>query len=151
MPSFHVEMRSFRWVGYGALALFSICAVAAFRAGQHWPAVGLAGFAALGLYAALAAGSFAIDDRSISHRSTFGNWSMLWSEVSRAEFGPGGTLVLLGENKRFVLSPPSWWAGQEKALAAAFVARQLEAQGIVPSPSRIADYRTMKNTRTGAS
>lgn len=151
MPSFHVEMRSYRLVGYGAFALFALCAAAAYRAGQHWPAVGLAGFAAFGLYAALGAGSFTIDDRSISHQSTFGQWGLLWSEVSRAEFGPGGTLVLLGENKRFVLSPPSWWAGQDKALAAAFVASQLQAKGIVPVPSRTADYRTMKNTRIGAS
>ena len=140
-------MRSYRLVGYGALALFSLGAAAAFRAGQHWPAISLAGFAVFGLCVALGAGSFSMDDQRIRHQSTFGNWQMLWSEVSGAEFGPNGTLVLLGENKRFVLSPPSWWAGQHRAAAAKFVANQIDVRGIVPRPSGTADYRIMKNTR----
>lgn len=144
---FDIKMRLFRIVGYGTLILFALFAAGAIRAHQYWPALASAAFAAAGLYIVLGAGSFTIDDQSVSHRSTFGKWRILWSEVSGAECSASGTIVLFGVDKRFVLSPPSAWTTPNKKQAIIFVLDQLKARGIAIRLSRAADYKTMKNTR----
>jgi len=148
MPSYHVEMRSYRLVGWVCLVFFTFCTVAAFLSGHYWPALGLAVFAVLGLYIVLGAGSFDIDGDRITHRSWFGTWQILWDEINHAEVGEtDGTLVLTGIDKRFVLSPPGWWSGPAKEEALRFVVKQLEARRLSPQPSRSAAYKIMKNTR----
>jgi len=98
----------------------------------------------------LGAGSFTSDDKGLTHQSGYGKWQIQWSEVTGAEFGGGGTLVLLGANKQFVLSSPSWWAAPHKVAAAAFVSDHLRALNFVPRLNHLADYELMKNTRVRA-
>ena len=150
MPPFHIEMRPYRLVGYACFVLFSAGAAGALWARQYWPALGLAAFALVGLFIVLGAGSFTIDVDRVTHKSWFGEWQIRWNEVIKAEFSASGTLLLIGSNKRFVLSPPSWWAGSQKELAASFVANQLQTRNVLPQLSRSADYKLMKNTRVRA-
>ena len=146
---YHIDMRSFRMVGYVGLLLFSAGTAGALWARQYWPALGLAAFAVLGLGIVLGAGSFTIAIRDL-HTDRFGEWQIQWSEVTGTEFGGGGTLVLLGANKQFVLSSPSWWAGPHNVAAAALVSDQLRALNVVPRLNRLADYKLMKHTRVRA-
>lgn len=146
----HIEMRSFRWIGWSGFALFALSTVGALLAGQYWAAFGLATFGAIGAYVALGAGSFTLDEQSVSHRSSFGQWRIRWSEVVSAEASPSGTLVLVGIGKRFVLPPRSWWSTPDIAAALALVERQLKTHGVAVRPSRTADYRTMKNTKVAS-
>ena len=148
MATYHVEMRAYRLVGLAGLVFCFFSALAATIFGQYWTALGFAGFAIIGLYIVLGSGSFDFDSDCITHSSWFGKWKIRWDEIDLAEFGEmDGTLVLIGNNKRFVLSPPGWWYGSGKDEALRFVMSQIEAKKLKPQPSRTAAYKTMKNTR----
>ena len=96
----------------------------------------------------LGAGSFDINGEGLFHKSSFGEWRILWSEISCVEVGEmDGTLVLHGDDKRFILSPPGWWSGADKNDAIAFVIKQLDVHNLTPKKSRTAAYKIMKNTR----
>lgn len=128
--------------------LFSIGALAAFLSGEFWPALGLGLFSVLGLYIVLSAGSFDINNVALSHKSSFGEWQICWDEISSVEVGEmDGTLVLHGNRKRFVLSPPDSWSGPDKDEAVTYVLSQFKLRNLSPRQSRSAAYKIMKNTR----
>lgn len=148
MKPHHVEMRAYRFVGWCGLILFSAAAVAAFRANERGPAIGLGLFALFGLYIILAAGSFDFDGERIVHRSAFGEWQIRWDEIVRVEMGAGGgTLVLKGDGKVFVLSPPGWWSGTSRSAAFDFLMSQLEKRNLQVAATATGDYAIMRNTR----
>ena len=147
MPRIDIDMRSYRWVGYGTLSFFLIFSVAAIRASQYWPSVGFAAFAFVGLYITTSAGSYALTLEFISYESRLGCWRIHWAEVASAQFSAMGTLLLLGHDKRFVLSPSTWWPRSIRLAATTFVSERLKEQHITPLLSHTADYRRMKNTR----
>ncbi|WP_374539070.1 hypothetical protein [Chitinimonas taiwanensis] len=140
-------MQKFRLIGGGCFLLFLGCSVAAFLANQPWPGLGFLAFSALSAYTALGAGSFSIDSYRVTHQSYWGQWEIAWNEVLEADFSPSGTLLLLSESKRFVLSSPEWWSCENKEGAIALVSEMLDERKIVPRPSNLADCKTMKNTR----
>lgn len=144
----HIEMRSYRILGWAWLVLCALGMIAAFLDQLYLPGAGFTLASLFGVYAVLSAGSFAIDAQGLTHQSSFGKWHIRWDEITRVEIGEvEGTLVLHGNNKRFILSSPGWWSAAEKEAAFAFVVKQLEARNIPPQPSRIAGYKMMKNTR----
>ena len=141
-------MRTYRIVGWVCLAFSVLCIVGALWIGQYWPVIVFSFFALLGIYIVMGAGSFDIDSNHIKHTSRFGAWQIGWDEISQVEVGEmDGTLVLKGNNKRFILSPAGWWAGPDKSDAIAFVDKQLETRKLSPRASRTAAYKVMKNTR----
>lgn len=148
MDTYHIDMRSYRNVGWVWFAVCLAIMVAALLSGLYLPAAGI-GFSSLfGGYMALGAGSFDIDSTGLTHTSSFGAWQIRWDEITRVEIAEvEGTLVLHGPDKRFVLSSPSWWPDSVKQEAFAFVIGQLETRNIPPIPSRTAGYKFMKNTR----
>jgi hypothetical protein len=96
----------------------------------------------------LGAGSFDIDGDGLTHRSAFGIWRIRWDEIASVEVGEAeGTFVLFGKDKRFVLSPPGWWASADKQAALAFVIKQIQTRKIPAQATRTAAYKIMKNTR----
>lgn len=149
MTRYHVEMRSYRIVGWVCLAFGAICIGGALVfSSQYWLALLFASFEVLGIYLVLGAGSFDIDTDGLTHRSSFGVWRISWEEISCIEVGEAdGTLVLHGGNKRFVLSPPFCWSGPDKAAALDFIIQQIENRRLSTKTSRSAAYKIMKNTR----
>jgi hypothetical protein len=148
MHSYHIELRSYRIVGWVGFVFFVLCALAALLAGQYWPSVGFVLFSLIGLYVVFGAGSFDINNDTITHHSSFGTWQVRWDEIASVEVGEfDGTLVLHGANKRFILAPPGWWSSSDKSDALTFVQKQLETRSLTPRVSRTAAYKIMKNTR----
>jgi hypothetical protein len=113
---------------------------------QLLPGLCLTAFALLGLYMVLGAGSFDLDSDRITHQSRLGKWQILWNDVTNAEFGSAGTLVLIGNDKHFILSQPNWWSVPQKNAAINVVKNELRARNISPQLNRVADYKRMKNT-----
>lgn len=152
MPSYLVEMRSYRIAGWvGALASV-LGAIGAFISGQRGAALGLLLFTILGAYVIIAAGTFRLDEQHVTHQSVLGEWRIRWDEITQANVGVGGgTVVLLAGEKRFVLSPPVWWGGADRDVAIEFLIAQFERHKISLHPSRTADYKTMKNVRVARS
>lgn len=145
---YHIEMRSYRIIGWVWLVLCAIGFIVTFLSERYWPAVGCIFSALFGAYMVLGSGSFDIDSDGLIHQSSFGTWKIRWDEISRVEIGEvEGTMVLHGSNKRFILSSPGGWDASVKDDAFAFVIRQLEARDIPPQPSGTAAYKIMKNTR----
>jgi len=145
---YHIEMRSYRIIGWGWMALCSLGLIISLFTQQYWPAAGCVVSAAFGAYMVLGSGSFDIDGEGLFHRSSLGAWKIRWDEISRVEVGAGeGTMVLHGRNKRFILSSPGNWDESVKDAALAFVTRQLEARRIPFQVSGVAAYKIMKNTR----
>ncbi|HIJ89349.1 MAG: hypothetical protein OEV89_00635 [Desulfobulbaceae bacterium] len=148
MNTYHIEMRSYRLLGWAWLVLCALGMIASFLDQLFLPAAGFALASLFGMHAVLNAGSFDIDMHGLTRTSSFGAWHIRWDEISRVEIGEvEGTLVLHGSNKRFILSSPGWWSAAEKDIAFDFVVKQLEARNIPPQPSRTAGYKIMKNTR----
>lgn len=148
---FHVEMRAYRMIGKGWIALCVVGLILTLLVDEYVMASVCVGAAAFGAYMVLGAGSFDIDDQGILHRSSFGAWRIRWDEIVRVEVGAGeGTMVLHGDNKRFILSSPGGWDESVKEEAFAFVVRQLESRQIPFQPSGVAAYKVMKNTRVSA-
>ncbi len=146
--NYHLEMGSYRSVGWISFALSTIGFIAALLAAQYWPALFIALFSTLALYIVLGAGSFDINSNGFTHKSMFGTWQIDWDEITSIEVGEmDGALVLHGYNKRFVLSPPSAWTGSDKDDAFVFLIKQFEARKLAQTPSRAAAYKIMKNTR----
>ena len=148
MDNYHIEMRSYRLLGWVWLVLCTLCMAAATLSRLYWPAVGCALASLFGVYAVQSAGCFDIDTDGLTHTSSFGTWKIRWDEISSVEAGEvDGTLVLHGPNKRFILSSPGWWPASGRDEAFAFLIKQLEARAIPPKPSGTAAYKIMKNTR----
>lgn len=146
MPRYRIEMSSYRVAGWACLVLFAVIAMAAYNSGARVPGICFLSFALLGLYMVLRAGSFQIDEERVVHQSAFGAWQLRWDEITHVEIGSGGTLVLSGEEKRFVLSPPPWWRRTDRE-ALRYVLAQFETRKLEVRLSRTADYKIMKNTR----
>jgi hypothetical protein len=145
---YHIEMRSYRIIGWGWIALCVVGLIVALLIQQYLLAAGCLVSAAFGAYMVLGSGSFDIDSEGLCHRSSFGAWQIRWDEIARVEVGAGeGTMVLHGNNKRFILSSPGGWDESVKDEAFAFVTRQLESREIPFKPSGVAAYKIMKNTR----
>jgi len=145
---YHVEMRSYRIIGWGWIAICAVGLAITLLSQQYWPAAGCVVSAAFGAYMVLGSGSFDIDHEGLFHRSSLGAWKIRWDEISRVEVGAGeGTMVLHGSDKRFILSSPGGWDESVKDAALAFVTRQLEARKIPMQVSGTAVYKIMKNTR----
>jgi hypothetical protein len=145
---YHIEMRSYRIIGWCWIALCTVGLIVALFIQQYLLAGGCVVSAAFGAYMVLGSGSFDIDSEGLFHRSSFGAWQIRWNEISGVEVGAGeGTMVLHGNNKRFILSSPGGWDESVKDEAFAFVTRQLESREIPFKPSGVAAYKIMKNTR----
>ena len=145
---YHIEMRSYRIIGWGWIALCAVGLIVALLIQQYLLAGGCVVSAAFGAYMVLGSGSFDIDSDGLFHRSSFGAWQIRWVEISRVEVGAGeGTMVLHGNNKRFILSSPGGWDESVKDEAFAFVTRQLESRRIPFKESGVAAYKIMQNTR----
>lgn len=148
MPPFHVEMRSYRIVGWVTAAFGMLCAVGAFMSGDYWIGAGFFVLVLVGLYMVLGAGSFDVGNDEVTHRSAFGAWRIRWDEIVSVEVGEAdGTFVLMGKDKRFVLSPPGWWASPDKEAALSFVIKEIQTRKIPARATRTAAYKIMKNTR----
>jgi len=101
-----------------------------------------------GIYTILAAGKFVFNQEGVTHRTAFGMHRIHWKEVKNIEIGAAdGSIVLHGENKRFILAPPSTWSVPEKFDAYSFFARKVQDSGIAPYTSKIAAYKIHKNVR----
>ncbi|MBE1159903.1 hypothetical protein [Dyella acidiphila] len=147
MTEIRIDMRSYRWVGFGSAAIWLPCAALAATSGQFAPSLGFAIFALLGLYIAFSSGTYVIDEDKIAHNAAIGHWQMAWREVSSAQCSQMGSLVLLGGHKRFLIAPPSWWPRDCRLEGVRFISEQLAAHSIAPTPNLLADYKWMKNTR----
>ena len=129
---------------------FGGASTGAFLAHQYQPIAIFVLFFLLsaGLFAA--AGTFSFEEDAVWYRSGYGRFRMEWADVRRVEFSPMGTLVLHGSDSRFVIFPAAYWSGPHKHQAADAVARAIGRAGLVPTLSRIADYRFFRNTRLRA-
>jgi len=148
MDRYHVEMRLYRIIGWSWVGLCVVGMVVTFLSQMYWPAAACIFSALFGVYMVLGSGSFDIDSDGLIHKSSFGTWKIRWDEISSVEVGEvEGTMVLHGNNKRFILSSPGGWDASVKDDAFAFVVKELEARNLSPQPSGTAAYKIMKNTR----
>lgn len=148
MEKYHVDMGSYRLIGWGWFA-FCVAGLLLTLWYELYSQAAVAAVAALfGAYMALNSGTFDIDNDGITRTSSFGRWRIRWDEITRVEIAEvEGTMVLHGDNKRFILSSPGGWDATVKDAAFAFVSGQLEARNLPPQPSGAAAYKFMKNTR----
>ncbi len=144
--SHRVSLLSYKLIAWVCVIFFLGCSVGAYHAQQYGPSVFFWVFILMGLYMLISAGSFEFDDSGVSHKNLTGHYRMLWKNVQRIEFGRG-SLVLHGENKRFVLPAPAVWSGPEKLQAFELLERKVKELGLVPYPSNVADYKVHKNVR----
>lgn len=152
LTKYHIDMRSYRLIGWGWFA-FCVAGLLLTLWYKVYSQAAIAALAALfGAYMALGSGSFDIDDDGITRTSSFGKWRIRWDEITRVEIAEmEGTMVLHGDNKRFILSSPGGWDPAVKDAAFAFVTGQFETRGIPAQPSGAAAYKFMKNTRVSKS
>ncbi len=141
-------MSTYRMAGWLSLLLFGFFTWFSYSCCRGWPALFFFFFTGLGLYLILAAGSFDLDEQSLTHQSAFGRWRIGWNEIVSVEVGQvDGTIVLHGTDKRFILAPPGYWRGVDRKLVLDFVLAQLEARKVPMKTSRGAAYKIMRNTR----
>lgn len=145
---YHIEMRSYRIIGWGWIGLCVLGLMIALLSQQYWLAAGCVVSAAFGGCMVLGSGSFDIDGEGLFHRSSLGAWRIRWDEIATVEVGAGeGTMVFHGGGKRFILSSPGGWDESIKDAALAFINEQLKAREIPSRLSGVAAYKIMKNTR----
>ena len=112
--SYEVGLLSYKIIGWVCVIFFAGCAIGAFMAKQYGPISIFAFFVLMGVYMIVAAGRFALDMQSIIHENIFGTFRISWNEIKQIEIGAAdGTLVLHGENKRFVIAPPLCGQGRK--------------------------------------
>lgn len=148
--SYRFGVLSYKIIGVICVLFFAGCAVGAFSARQYPPIAIFAFFGLMGIFMIVSAGNFEISEKFVTHRNIFGSFRMAWIDVKKIEFGPQGSIVLHGENMRFVLPPPTFWSGQQKPEAFDLFRRTIEQLGVVSYPSNTADYKTHKNVRIRA-
>lgn len=142
-----VELESYTWVGWIGVVLCSAGAIAASLARQYVAGAGLLLFVALGIYVICAAGSFSFSEQDIVHSTRFRRYSIAWDPVRSIEIGNQGSLVLHGDDRRFVWAPVSDWTGHEKDAAVALVRRKIETPGLRTYRTNTGDYKTHRNVR----
>jgi hypothetical protein len=148
---FEVRLVSYKVVGWLGIVFGALCSVGAFLARQYGPIWVFGFFIGLGIYTILGAGRFVFDQEGVTHQTVLRMYRIHWNEVKRVEIGAAdGTVVLHGENKRFVLAPPSAWSGPQKFDAYSFFSKKVRDSGIVPYTSRIAAYKIHNNVRVDA-
>jgi hypothetical protein len=146
--TYEVSLASYKIVGWLSIVFFTFCSIASFMARQYSPIVAFGFFVALGIYTIVGAGKFVFSQEGVTHRTTFRTYRIHWKEVKGIEIGTAdGTFVLHGENKRFVVAPPSAWSGPQRVNAYSFFATKLQDSGIIPYTSRVAAYKIHKNVR----
>lgn len=145
---YHIEMRSYKIMGWVWMGICAAGLIFALFSQLYLLSAGCVISAAFGAYMVLGSGSFDLDHEGIIHTSSFGTWKIRWDEISQVEVGAGeGTMVLHGNNKRFILSSPGGWDESIKDEAFAFISKQLETREIPHRSSGVAVYKIMKNTR----
>jgi hypothetical protein len=130
---------------------FLACSVGAFVAGQYWAALFFWVFILMGVYMIVVGGHYTISDDNITHRNMLGTYRIAWRDVKRVEVGAqDGSIVLHGDNKRFVLAPPAMWSGKQKPDAFTFFTNKIKRSGITPYPSSTAAYKMHKNVKVSS-
>lgn len=143
-----VKLVSYKVVGWLGIVFFTLCSVGAFLAKQYGPIAVFGFLVALGIYTLLGAGEFVLDQEGVTHQTVLRLYRIHWKEVKSIEIGAAdGTVVLHGENKRFILAPPSAWSGPHKFDAYSFFEQKVRDLGITPYTSRVAAYKIHKNVR----
>ena len=127
--------------------VFTAGGIAASLARQYIAGTGLFLFVALGIYIILAAGSFSFSEQDIVHSTRFRRYLITWDQVRSVEVGNHGSLVLHGDDRRFVLAPVSYWTGNEKEAAAELMRRKIETLGLRTYRTNTGDYKTHRNVR----
>jgi hypothetical protein len=145
--SLEVGLLSYKVIGWVCGLFFVGCSIGAYVAHQYGPIAIFLIFVLMGAYMIASAGSFQLNERTVSHKNLFGHYRMAWNEVQRIEVGTQGTLILHGKDKRFTLAPPTMWSGKEKPEAFALLTRKIEELGVTPYPSNVAGYKIDKNVR----
>jgi hypothetical protein len=156
--SFEIGQLPYKIIGWAGVFVFGGGSIGAFAAEQYGPIIVFGLFVALGAYLILSAGHFILDDRGITHRNAFGVYRIAWQELQRVEVAPAadqfeataGSLILYGEQKRFVVASPFAWSGPHQAQARAFLAKKLAESGLTPVFSRAALFKAHKNVRVSS-
>jgi hypothetical protein len=125
-----VELGIYKAVGWVNVVLFTAGGIAACLARQYSAGGGLLLFVGLGVYIILTAGSFSLGEQDIVHSTRFRRYLITWDQVRTIEVGNQGSLVLHGDDKRFVLAPISYWTGKEKEAAAELLKRKIKTLGL---------------------
>ena len=137
-------------IGVVGTLFFAGCAVGAMLARQYPPSAIFAFFFCMSAYMIVSAGDFEISERDITHRTLFSTFRMAWAQVKKIELGTQGSIILHGENRRFVLAPPAFWSGKQKHEALGFLRKTIEQLGVESYSSYAADYKTHKNVRVSS-
>jgi hypothetical protein len=145
--NFVVVLRNQKVLGIVCILFFTGCGIGAFMAKQYNPIFGFIIFAMLGVYLVASSGRLELNSEFISHDNSLGTYRIKWAEVCKVEIGNGGTIVLHGENKRFVVPPFSLWAGEKKLAAYGFLIEKMKSVdgGFIQSPW--GDYKIHKNVK----
>ena len=148
--SYRFGVISYKIIGAICAIFFAGCTVGAFLARQYSPIAIFMFFVLMGAYLIASAGSFEISEKFITHHNLFGVFRMQWVEVKKIEFGRQGTIILHGENKRFVIPPLVFWSGKQKPEALNLLRNTIDQLGVITYPSNTADYKIHKNVRCRA-
>ena len=144
---FSVGLLSYKIIGWVCVVFFLGCSIGAYFARQYGPITIFMFFVLMGVYMIVSAGSYTLNDESVTHTNVFGSFHILWQNVRQIEVGTQGTLVLHGNDQRFILAPATFWSGRDKPEAFALLTKKIEDLDITPYPSNVADYKIHKNVR----
>jgi len=133
-------------IGWLGIIVATGFAIGFYRAHEYWLIWTCAGIFAFFLTPLLMSGEMIFDQEAVTHRCRLGTFRMRWTDVREIEHG-AGTLVLIGEHGRFVISSPMLWSGPEKSQAWKVLVRKIEASKLIPVPSNTADYKWHWNVR----
>jgi len=125
---------------------------------HYLPALMFGAITALSVFLISSCGRVILDDEGVTHRNVFGVYRIAWAECRKIELAPGadkfgiskGSLVLHGEQKRFVLPSPVGWSGPHSIQAQAFLAKKVAETGLTPVFIRIAMLKSHKNVRVSS-
>jgi len=105
-------------------------------------------FVALSAYLILATGSTEMNKDYITYITPLGVYRIGWDEVTEIETdASGGSLVLIGKNKRLSLPGPAYWSGKDKERMLRFFTAQVETRGVEVKQTQKAMWRLNKNTK----
>lgn len=144
--SYRVGMGGLVAAGWLCIIFFAAASLLALHNHQYGPIWIFGFFCACGVLLLSLAGRFTFDQQGIVHESYFGKYKILWSDVRRVETG-SGTVVLKGDNSRFVIPASQWWSARQKHEAFTLLVHKIQAMDIVPFPSGTASYKWHKNVR----
>ena len=146
--SLRVGSKFVKGFGWGCGLFFLLLAVWFWLNGEGAESLIFLIFVAMGAYLILTGGSMEMNKDGVTYTAPFRVHKIGWDEVTEIEVSEtGGSLVLIGQNKRLSALGPRYWSGKDKERALRLFLAQIETRFIEVRQTQKAMWRLSKNTK----